>query len=95
MASDGVDALKKLPEGKFDLMLTDIKMPGGDGIERDLECGEPVNRNVWDMSQRERKRLKIHQLPASLDEAIALLPSRRGAAPGSMTAIVPPRAPTA
>jgi glutamine synthetase len=43
---------------------------GLDGIERDLDCGEPVNRNVWDMSQREKKRLKIHQLPASLDEAL-------------------------
>jgi glutamine synthetase len=43
---------------------------GLDGIERDLDCGEPVNRNVWDMSQREKKRLKIHALPASLDEAL-------------------------
>jgi len=32
-ASDGVDALKKLPEGKFDIMLTDINMPIMDGLK--------------------------------------------------------------
>ena len=32
-ASDGVDALKKLPDGKFDLMLTDINMPIMDGLK--------------------------------------------------------------
>jgi glutamine synthetase len=46
---------------------------GLDGIERELDCGEPVNRNIFDMSQREKKRLKIHQLPASLDEALDFL----------------------
>jgi glutamine synthetase len=46
---------------------------GLDGIERTLECGEPVNRNIFDMSQREKKRLKIVQLPASLDEALDFL----------------------
>jgi glutamine synthetase len=46
---------------------------GLDGIERELDCGEPVNRNIFDMSMREKKRLKIHQLPASLDEALDFL----------------------
>jgi glutamine synthetase len=46
---------------------------GLDGIERELDCGEPVNRNIWEMSQREKKRLKIHELPASLDEALDFL----------------------
>ena len=32
-ASDGVDALKKLPEGRFDVMLTDINMPIMDGLK--------------------------------------------------------------
>ena len=32
-ASDGVDALKKLPEGTFDLILTDINMPIMDGLK--------------------------------------------------------------
>jgi glutamine synthetase len=46
---------------------------GLDGIERKLDCGEPVNRNIFEMSQREKRRLKIHQLPASLDEALDFL----------------------
>ena len=32
-ASDGVDALKKLPDGRFDVMLTDINMPIMDGLK--------------------------------------------------------------
>ncbi len=43
---------------------------GLDGIERGLECGEPVNRNIFEMSEREKRRLKIRQLPASLAEAL-------------------------
>ena len=43
---------------------------GLDGIERELDCGEPVNRNIFNMSQREKKRLKIVQLPASLYDAL-------------------------
>lgn len=46
---------------------------GLDGISRGLECGEPVNRNIFDMSQREKRRLKIHQLPANLDDALGFL----------------------
>jgi len=46
---------------------------GLDGIERELECGEPVNRNIFDMSQREKRRLRIVQLPANLDEALGFL----------------------
>lgn len=43
---------------------------GLDGIERQLDSGEPVNRNIFVMSQREKKRLRIHQLPSSLAEAL-------------------------
>jgi two-component system chemotaxis response regulator CheY len=32
-ASDGVDALRKLPEEKYDLVLTDINMPVMDGLK--------------------------------------------------------------
>ena len=46
---------------------------GLDGIENEIECGDPVNRNIFEMSQREKKRLKIVQLPASLDEALDFL----------------------
>jgi glutamine synthetase len=43
---------------------------GLDGIARELECGDPVNRNIFDMSQREKRRLKIVQLPGDLEEAL-------------------------
>ena len=46
---------------------------GLDGIERGLDCGEPVNRNIFEMSEREKKRLKIHQLPSNLDDALNFL----------------------
>jgi two-component system chemotaxis response regulator CheY len=32
-ASDGMDALEKLPKGKVDLIITDLNMPNMDGYE--------------------------------------------------------------
>ena len=32
-ASDGAEALKKIEEGKFDLIITDIAMPGINGLD--------------------------------------------------------------
>ncbi len=52
------------------LALTVMLAAGLDGIERGLSCGEPVNRNIFTMSQREKRRLKISQLPANLEEAL-------------------------
>lgn len=46
---------------------------GLDGIEKGIDCGEPVNKNIFEMSQREKRRLKIVQLPANLEEALAYL----------------------
>ncbi|MCB1036000.1 MAG: type I glutamate--ammonia ligase [Acidobacteria bacterium] len=43
---------------------------GLDGIERDLDPGPPVNKNIFAMSQREKGRLKIRQLPGDLSEAL-------------------------
>jgi glutamine synthetase len=43
---------------------------GLDGVERGLDCGEPVNRNIFEMSEREKRRLKIKELPANLNEAL-------------------------
>ena len=55
------------------LAFTVMLAAGLDGIERALDCGEPVNRNIFDMSQREKRRLKIVQLPANLEEALGHL----------------------
>jgi glutamine synthetase len=52
------------------LALTAMLACGLDGIRRNLDCGEPVNRNIFEMSQREKRRLKIHQLPANLRDAL-------------------------
>ena len=55
------------------LALTAMLASGLDGIARGLDCGEPVNRNIFTMSQREKRRLKIHTLPANLEEALDFL----------------------
>ncbi len=46
---------------------------GLDGIKRKLDPGQPVNQNVYKMSQRERARLKIDSLPGDLNEALKVL----------------------
>jgi glutamine synthetase len=55
------------------LALTAMLAAGLDGIERGLDCGEPVDRNIFDMSQREKRRLRIVQLPDSLADALNFL----------------------
>lgn len=46
---------------------------GLDGIEKKMNPGAPVDKNIYKMSARERARLKIKSLPANLNEAILLL----------------------
>ncbi len=55
------------------LALSAMLASGLDGIDNGIECGEPVNRNIFEMSQREKRRLKIVQLPANLAEALSYL----------------------
>ncbi|MEM8932179.1 MAG: type I glutamate--ammonia ligase [Acidobacteriota bacterium] len=43
---------------------------GLDGIERELDAGAPVNKNIFSMSQREKRRLKIASLPGNLSDAL-------------------------
>jgi glutamine synthetase len=45
---------------------------GLEGIEKEYELAEPIERNVYEMSEGERKELGIETLPASLSEAIEL-----------------------
>jgi two-component system chemotaxis response regulator CheY len=46
-AKDGVDGLKKISDGKFDLILTDINMPVMDGIKLvSLIRKDPTNKDV-------------------------------------------------
>ncbi len=46
---------------------------GLDGMENGWDPGEPVSRNVYTMSHRERKRLGIDALPADLHDALNAL----------------------
>ena len=48
------------------LALAVMLASGLDGIARGLDCGAPVNRNVFEMSEREKRRLHIRQLPGNL-----------------------------
>ncbi len=42
---------------------------GLDGIETRADHREPVNQNIWEMSHREKRRLRIDDLPHDLNEA--------------------------
>ena len=52
------------------LALACMLAAGLDGIERGLHAGEPVNKNIFAMSEREKRRLKIKQLPGDLSSAL-------------------------
>jgi glutamine synthetase len=55
------------------LALAVMLKAGLDGVARKIDPGPPVNKNIYQMSQRERKRLKITELPANLSEALDFL----------------------
>ena len=51
------------------LALAVMLAAGLDGIETTADHREPVNENIWEMSFRERRRLRIDDLPHDLNEA--------------------------
>lgn len=52
------------------LALAAMLAAGLDGIERKMDCGKPVSKNIFSMSEREKTRLKIRTLPDSLCAAL-------------------------
>ena len=46
---------------------------GLDGVRNKLDCGPPVDKNIFAMSQREKRRRKIDELPADLSSALDYL----------------------
>jgi glutamine synthetase len=52
------------------LALTVMLAAGMDGVETEADWREPVNENIWEMSFRERRRLRIDDLPHDLNEAL-------------------------
>ena len=51
------------------LALAAMLAAGLDGIETEADWREPVNENIWEMSHREKRRLRIDDLPHDLNEA--------------------------
>jgi glutamine synthetase len=43
---------------------------GLDGIEKKIDPGPPINKNIYKMSHRERRHHRIDELPANLSEAL-------------------------
>ncbi|MGH9385475.1 MAG: type I glutamate--ammonia ligase [Vicinamibacterales bacterium] len=52
------------------LALAVMLRSGLDGIEQKIDPGPPVNKNIYTMSHRERRHLRIDDLPANLSEAL-------------------------
>jgi glutamine synthetase len=52
------------------LALAAMLRAGLDGIDRKLDPGPPVNKNIYTMSHRERRHLRIDELPGNLSEAL-------------------------
>ena len=52
------------------LALAVMLAAGLDGIESSADYREPVNENIWEMSFREKRRLRIDDLPHDLNEAL-------------------------
>jgi glutamine synthetase len=74
----------RIPEGRIELRLPDgacnpylataaIIAAGLDGIDRELDPGEPNNFNLYDLSPQELAGQGIGTLPQSLSEAVAAL----------------------
>jgi glutamine synthetase len=51
------------------LALTVMLAAGLDGVETKASSREPVDTNIWEMSHREKRRLRIDDLPHDLNEA--------------------------
>jgi glutamine synthetase len=46
---------------------------GLDGIENEIDSGPPLDVNVWELTDEDRKKYSISSLPANLGEAIGEL----------------------
>ena len=55
------------------LALAVMLRTGLDGIEHETDPGPPVNKNIYTMSHRERRHLKIDELPGNLNDALDTL----------------------
>lgn len=52
------------------LALAVMLRAGLDGLEKQIDPGPPINKNIFKMSHRERRHLRIDELPGNLSEAL-------------------------
>jgi glutamine synthetase len=52
------------------LALAVMLRSGLDGIDKGIDPGPPINKNIFEMSHRERRHLRIDELPGNLSEAL-------------------------
>src|SRR3954471_20007195 len=52
------------------LALAVMLRAGLEGIEQKIDPGPPINKNIYKMSHRERRHLRIDELPGNLNEAL-------------------------
>ena len=71
VATSGEDALALLEMERFDGILVDRIMPGLDGIEKKLEPGDAMDRNLYDLRPEEAEDLA--SVSRSLGEALDAL----------------------
>ncbi len=55
------------------LALAVMMAAGLEGIDNDWDPGEPINKNIFTMSHRERRRNKIDSLPDNLGQAVSIM----------------------
>jgi glutamine synthetase len=55
------------------LALAVMLRAGLDGIDKQIDPGPPINKNIYRMSHRERRHLKIDELPGNLSDALDAL----------------------
>jgi len=69
---DGTRVELRLPDPSCNpyLALTVMLRAGLDGVEQQMDPGPPVNKNIFKMSHRERRHLRIDDLPTTLSEAL-------------------------
>ncbi len=72
LAEDGLDALDALRDGDFDLLLTDIVMPGMDGIALALKVArDRPDMKILLMSGFAAERQRAHNLDELIHRVIA------------------------
>jgi glutamine synthetase len=78
--------LVRVPAARGDATRIELRMPdpscnpylalavmlrsGLDGIEKKVDPGPPITKNIYTMSHRERRHLRIDELPGNLSEAL-------------------------